>query len=313
MNEQGKVKLPRESYQYINDPKNSMGVKSLNEKPQIDFIIQKLKNKDFYILLESKPSEKLPGSVVSTAPILHKSLVIEYPIGDKIVLIRLGMFTSTKDSNNILLSKTQEINIDPDTRNKEQRFLQFPSFLIVENNEPRRIDIKATLYAQGINLEGDSVHQILLDLYERTKNTWSNNPFQESFIVTKDALRKITKSFYDDKLKILQEELNVLSTRLNKLSEDKKEIELTRIQTEKDKELVALQNQQYFSKLKPKELQTLLKALKVFENIEEKQNQINAEKQVKKDAHDALIKHKKTLALQKTSENKTAKEKKKST
>ena len=306
--EEGKVKLTQEAYIAFRKNETFFGIKYLTDKPLADHIFKKLENKEFIVV--EKIEGKRPNEVLLTSPLLHKTIVIDDQDNQgKKIRLRIGMFTSSHLDGTFKLSDTQEINLEVEKQNREQRFLIFPYFVLVDHDEPIFINIDATLFARGRNREGENVLDILINQYKEQQSTWSNNPIQEPFVVTLDVLRKLTQLFYERHLQELQAKYASLIKELNELSEKRREETLEEWENEKKNELIQQEDRLYFREL-PIVFQNLIKALHRFEELNQKDQQIKEKKDKKKKVNVLMELQKEKEALKKKGEGLTAKEKK---
>ena len=167
------------------------------------------------------------------------------------VLIRLRMFTNTKESHHIILSKAPELNLDPTTTDKE----------------PPSIDINVTIFAQGHNKEGDDILEKLVKDYKAPETVRVENFIQETFHLTSHILCKWTQLLYErylQELQELQDHYTILSANLTQLPDDKKPLKLENLSRDKEIVLLGPYDQPYFKRI-PRNFPMLIKPLKLFE------------------------------------------------
>jgi len=288
--QEGGYKLTRETYQLLHEKASDLGIKYTNHKPDVSYIIDCLKNKRFIIIDGSKTLP--PNAVLSTAPLLHKSIMIKYMIErNKMVNLRIGMFTSAKDENTFQLSKTQEINQDPAERSKTQMFRIF-YFFVIADDVLLVIDSNATKFAQGLNLEGEDVLNILIEHFQQSEPNWSNNFIQEPFIITEEVLRKLTKLSYEKVLHKCEQKLDELKNYLKALPDDTaRKAHRAKLKKDKDDYLGSPATDKYYSSLSS-ECQMLHQAERSFEFYLERDEELKVKKNLALAMQEALEKFK---------------------
>lgn len=140
--------------------------------------------KPYYILGENKFADS--GDEVH----LHFIRQITLDNGQTI-LISLGNFTSTKDSDTIKITNQQYINVDIPIK-KEQLFRPF-KFLVHINDDAITINESATKYAKTTNCEGINVQEALINAILNNKETLIKNPIRKPHIITRELLQDIAE------------------------------------------------------------------------------------------------------------------------
>ena len=234
-------KLTREAYTLMNDFPENFQIKHLNEKPNFEEIMNALQNKHYFI---KQSSEDIPkGSILSTSPLLHKTVIIPTKNGSYCV----AMLTSSKTDTE-LLSKTQECNLDPEGRNKEQRFVVFSHFIICRDDKIT-VDLRTLGYTHGRNLEGEDVHQKIIHFFEDKKDIWSNNFIQELMVINQEVLKNIALMFSKKNLEIIENNYNNLCIVLKNMTENERERYLKKLLEKRQNEINLQNTNKYLAKL----------------------------------------------------------------
>jgi len=202
---EGTFKLTQETYKSFNENKDSLEFSYTKDKPDMNYILTQIKEKNYFIIKEYKNK---PGSLIDIAYLGHKTLVInDTNTGKK---IRIGLLTSTDDKNTFLLDNYQQTNPHINKQEKKQYYRILSNFIIVDENEPLLIDMETTLLLQSKNSDNNDITGILQTNYENKKNIWSDNEYQISYNADKKFLRKIAIIFYKKQLEMLEEHLQSL-------------------------------------------------------------------------------------------------------
>lgn len=115
-------------------------------------------------------------------------------------------FTSSKDGNTIQLSKTQEINDNPNEQNKPQ-MIRFHQRLIRIKKEDFIELKKATKYTNEINKEGENVHQKIIQGFINNLIDYQSNSISGPTYFTQDLLKIIAEKQILNLLKDLDEDI----------------------------------------------------------------------------------------------------------
>ena len=261
-------KLTREVYTLFNQFPERFDIKYTDFKPDTTDIFNALKQKNYLI---KQSSDQIPkGHLVSTAPLLHKTLIIFTNNGTYCT----AMFTSAKKGTE-LLSPTQECNFDPETRNKEQRFLVFPHFILCPD-DTITVDLLAVGYAQD-----KDVHAKIIRFFEEKQNEWENNNVQEPMIVNAEVFRNIAKMFYKEHFENLENDYQNFLKKLKAMTPKDKQEYLKGLSELKNNAIEELNKQKYLSKL-PENFQKLFALLQYFEKQNESQQQFAAKREKNK-------------------------------
>src|ERR1700753_192561 len=269
LDENSMPKLTTEVYTLFRKFPELFNIKYKDFKPDVNQIFNALKQKNYLI---KQSSEEIPeGHLVSTAPLLHKTLIIFTDNGTYCT----AMFTSAKKGTE-LLSPTQECNFDPETRNKEQRFLVFPHFILCPD-DTITVDLLAVGYAQD-----KDVHAKIIRFFEEKQNEWENNNVQEPMIVNAEVFRNIAKMFYKEHLENTENDYQKFKDDLARNNtEEKKKLYWEQRSKSKNDAIEELNKQKYLSKL-PENFQKLFALLQYFEKQNESQQQFAAKREKNK-------------------------------
>lgn len=300
IDDEGTFKLTPEAYSSFPENKNALGFTYTEKKPQIDYILTQIKEKNYVIVDEYKNK---PGSVIDISYLGHKTLVILDDNTDKKIKIRIGLLTSTKDENTFLLDEYQQTNPDINKQDKKQYFRILSNFMVVDENEPLIVDMETTLFLHSVNSNDKDITEIFFKNYEDKKNIWSNNKYQLSYNANEEFIKKIAIIFFNNKLQMLEEGLKNLEEELKKLTPQEKTEKLEALAQEKLKYMEEKKLQQYISLL-PAQFQELYKTLTLFNLKKQKDDKQKKKQEFKKNLENVMD-------LKKNKENKikTAKDK----
>lgn len=273
LDEGNNPKLNRDVYAMQNTSPEQLGIKYTGKTPNVDEVMDALKNKRYYVRQSSE--EIPPGQLVSTAPLLHKTIVILTKDGWYIT----AMFTSSKTDTE-LLSLTQESNVDPELANKEQRFVVFSRFILCKDIEKTLADLLALGFSHGINLEGENVHDKIIKCFEDKQHIWGNNEVQELMNFTPEILTNIIKIFLENKLEIVKNKYNEMKLELENMTEEQRERYHEKRLKQKENKINEQNEQKYLSKL-PEKFQKLLISLNLFEKESKRQKEFAIEREAK--------------------------------
>jgi len=294
--EANKPKLNREVYTLAGESPEDYGIKYTDKKPNPEEIMAALKNKQYFVI---QSSEEIPsGQIISTAPLLHKTIVILTKDG----VYKTSMLTSSKTDTE-LLSLSQECNLDPEATKKEQRFVVFSRFILFED-VTMTVDLLALAYTHSINLQGEDVHQKIIKLFEDKKDEWANNEVQEPMNITADILKNITKIFLENKLQIATEKYNNFLMSLKNMTEIKKTLFFEALLKEKEDFIKEQNEQKYLSKL-TENFQKLLVSLNLFKKELKHQKEIFDEQEKKARINNLVAQHELKLKLEKEERERT--------
>ena len=201
------AKISHKGYSFIQKD-NSM--QSKPTELQLKGVVNNLESKNFFIGLLKKPVSI--DALMLSSHDLHLLCVVPDPLNPEYGFI-VGMYTSAKDSGTTMLSKTQEINCNPDEENKEQHFRPFTKLVRVKLSE---LDVhsRATAFAKGFNKEKKNVHQIIVEaINKKCKDLLSNN-IEDPIAFTKDVLIKLAKAAFKQLIKDAQSQIDNIEDKL---------------------------------------------------------------------------------------------------
>lgn len=281
IDEENTFKLTQEAYKSLKNYAEILNFKYTNQKPQIEYILSKIENNDFFI---ANTVENVPGTIMNVSHLSHKTLIVYDDILNKHIYIRIGFLTSAKDGTSIMLDKYQKTNTDYYKQKKEQRFRICSNFIIVDDNEPLTIDLETTLFFHGKNSEGKFINKILMEAYNLKKDIWSNNFYQKSYNIDAEFLHKITIIFFHKKLEFYEKKKEELIAKLKECAKNEEEYIETLENLEKMKNdfLEEKRKRQYYSLL-PEEFKQLYNIIKIFE-LKKKKDEDKKEKEAQKKA-----------------------------
>lgn len=281
--------LTQQVYNAIKNNPEAFEIENIDQKPIIDYVLNALKNKNFHIV----DDENIPlNAIMRHSHQIHKTLVIDHPGPDNTAIqLKIGMLTSAKDINTIMLSPTQEINNIIAEQNKEQRFRVFSNFYFIVPDETSKLIYKldATNYVKK-----DAVLYRLIEGFKNTKNVWGNSPIQHPLVITKDILQKIVLHICQEELKKTKEYLNMLEQGTTHMNTEEEEDFFNTLQKQKDKEILLQKESKWFAGLSEKHKNAIL-VQRAFIKFMSKQ-----EKNQKKDEENANNKEKPKKPLDET-------------
>jgi hypothetical protein len=262
------LKLKQETYSMISKNSKELNIKTIDQKPSKDFILNKIKNKDYIIIKEV--NELYDHDLIQHAVFSHKSLIIDDSDNSgKKFLLRIGFYTSSESKHSFSISKTQEFNKDPTLKNKTQYFAFLHSFVIVEEKESIILDIDATRFSRGFNKENEDITLKLVKILEETESIWSNNNITNPLHLTAEFIHNLNKFSVLQKLKLLQDDYNNIKKIFDGYSKKEQEKTLSSMEKKKHNYLLNKENQKY-SKYLSEELKEAQKATKLFNELIEK-------------------------------------------
>lgn len=277
LDEEDTWKISQKGYESFGDNPNGLGFKYLNSYPQYEHIMSKIKNKDFLILEAIPPTE---STLISVAHQSHKTLIVFDDHLKQNIYVRIGLITSTKE-NNIMIDKNQVTNPDIDKRAKAQMFRILSKFIVVADDEVKKIDLEMTLFMRSTPNNKESIIANLLKEYETKQNIWSNNPYQLPYEANFEFIRQLTISFLETKLQQLIHDWQKLENEFKILQAKGQEAvnnKTKSLNKDRAKYLQEKKETQYFSLL-PSEYQDI----KRFERLLKTKMKIDSKRQQKQD------------------------------
>lgn len=263
LDQDNKPKLTREVYNLMHTYPEEFGIKYNNNKPNQKEILQALKDKNYFI--NQSTDTIIENHVLSTAPLLHKTIIIPTKDG----LYYTAMFTSAKTGTE-LLALTQEFALDGETTNKQQRFVVFSHFIKCDSNDSMIVDLAALGFSQANNLEGENVHEKIMAFYMEKQHIWGNNFIQELIVITPNVLKNISLIFYKKNLDVIEKKYVDLLYQMKNLPETDKQLYCEKLSKKRENEL-AINNQQKYLAALPENAAKLCVLLTFFEKEKERQ------------------------------------------
>lgn len=266
LDEEGNFKITQQGYLNISANSEYLGLKYLDSHPQFENIMQKIKDKQFFIANDIAQKN---NTIVATAHLAHKTLVIEDANLGQNIYIRIGIVTSAKDDKTFCIDDNQITNPDPVKQNKAQMFRIPSHFIIVDKNEPLNIDLEMTLWFYSQNNRNENIIDILYREFESLKEIWSNKPYLFSYEGNSEFIRKLSLIFFKERLQQYTKEFEELQQKLVFLNKEERDEAIETMKAKKNNYLQEKKDNQYYSRL-PIEFQILLKSIKLFETKLEK-------------------------------------------
>lgn len=213
---------------------------------QVDEIFANLEKGNYFIAILTLDSNIKKNKIVDSGDEIHMNVVtsIKGSNGETIYL-SVGCFTSNKDAGTIKLTDKQYVSKDEkEQKEKEQRFRPSKQFMQLDQRDFVEYS-EATLYAKSTNLNGQNVHEKIINAVKNNSISLRENPVRKPHIITREHVQQIALDMLEEKILLLtinitnyEEEIKNFSEKEKFQKNQKREAQYTNILKEKQEAVI---------------------------------------------------------------------------